>query len=103
MKKVIYYKTLDNKCPYLDWYNSLDKTMRKRVDMRIDKLEEGYFGDCKSLSSDLSELRLNFGPGYRIYYTEADNIIILILCAGDKSTQSKDIKKAEKIIDEIKE
>lgn len=87
----------------MDWYNSLDKGIRKRIDMRIDKLEEGHYGDYKQLSSDLYELRCKFGSGYRIYFTEQENIIILILCAGDKSAQSKDIKKAKEIINEIKD
>ena len=103
MKQIIYYTTIDNKCPYLDWYNSLDKNIRKRIDMRIDKLEEGHYGDYKCISNDLFELRCKFGSGYRIYFTEEENIIVLILCAGDKSTQKKDIQKAKEIIKEIKE
>ena len=103
MKQIIYYTTIDNKCPYLDWYNSLDKSIRKRIDMRIDKLEEGHYGDCKCISNDLFELRCKFGSGYRIYFTEEENVIVLILCAGDKSTQKKDIQKAKEIIKEIKE
>jgi putative addiction module killer protein len=103
MKQIIYYTTSDNKCPYLDWYNSLDKSIRKRIDMRIDKLEEGHYGNYKCISNDLFELRCKFGSGYRIYFTEEENIIILILCAGDKSTQKTDIQKAKDIIKEIKE
>lgn len=103
MKQIIYYTTIDNKCPYLDWYNSLDKSIRSRIDMRIDKLEEGHYGDYKCISNDLFELRCKFGSGYRIYFTEEENVIILILCAGDKSTQKKDIQKAKDIIKEIKE
>ncbi len=103
MKQIVYYTTLDKKCPYLDWYNSLDKSIRKRIDMRIDKLEEGHYGDYKCISNDLFELRCKFGSGYRIYFTEEENVIVLILCAGDKSTQKKDIQKAKEIIKEIKE
>lgn len=103
MKQILYYTSADNKCPYLNWYNSLDKSIRKRIDLRIDKLEEGHYGDYKCISEDLYELRCKFGSGYRIYFTEQDDVIILILCAGDKSTQTKDIKKAQEIIDEIRE
>ncbi len=71
--------------------------------MRIDKLVIGHYGDYKQSSSDLYELRCKFGSGYSIYFTEQENFIILILCAGDKSTQSKDIKKAKDIIEKIKE
>lgn len=103
VKQIIYYTTENNKCPYLDWYNSLDKSIRKRIDMIIDKLEEGQYGDFKCISQDLYELRCKFGSGYRIYFTEQDNIIILILCAGNKSTQTKDIQKAKEIINNIRE
>lgn len=103
MKQILYYTTSSNKCPYLDWYHSLDNSIKKRIDMRIDKLEEGQYGDYKCISQDLYELRYKFGSGYRIYFTEQDDIIILILCAGDKSTQSKDIQKAKDIINKIKE
>lgn len=71
--------------------------------MRIDKLEEGHYGDYKCLSPDLYELRCKYGSGYRIYFTEQENILILIICAGDKSSQTKDIKKAKEILEEIKE
>ena len=71
--------------------------------MRIDKLEEGQYGDFKCIYQDLYELRCKFGSGYRIYFTEQDNIIILILCAGNKSTQTKDIQKAKEIINNIRE
>ena len=103
MKQILYYTTEDNKCPYLAWYKSLDKSIQRRIDMRIDKLKEGYYGDYKQLTSDLYELRCKFGSGYRLYFTEQENIIILILCAGDISTQSKDIKKVKDIIETIKE
>ena len=103
MKQIIYYTTIDGKCPYQDWYKKLDKSIRQQVDRRIDRLEEGFYGDCKRLSNDLFELRFKIGSGYRIYFTESQDVIILILCAGDKSSQSKDIEKAKAIIKEIKE
>ena len=103
MKQIIYYTTIDGKCPYQDWYKKLDKSIRQQVDRRIDRLEEGIYGDCKRLSNDLFELRFKIGSGYRIYFTESQDVIILILCTGDKSSQSKDIEKAKAIIKEIKE
>jgi len=93
----------DGKCPYLEWYEKLDKGIRRRIDMRIDNLEEGNYGDYKKISADLFELRCKFGSGYRIYFTEQDDVIVLILCAGDKSSQMKDIKKAKELIEKIKE
>ncbi len=103
MKQVIYYTTIDGKCPYQDWYKKLDKSVSQQVDRRIDRLEEGNYGDYKRISNDLFELRFKIGSGYRIYFTESQDVIILILCAGDKSSQSKDIAKAKTIINEIKE
>lgn len=103
MKQVIYYTTIDGKCPYQDWYKKLDKSVRQQVDRRIDRLEEGNYGDYKRISNDLFELRFKIGSGYRIYFTESQDVIILVLCAGDKSSQSKDIAKAKTIINEIKE
>lgn len=78
---------------------SLDKITRKRISQRIDKIEEeNYYGDFKKLTNDLNELRFKFGSGYRVYYHETDNIVVLLLCAGDKSTQTKDIDKAKEYL-----
>lgn len=68
---------------------------------RIDRMKKGNFGDYKSLSDEISELRLTTGPGYRIYYTKKDDEIIVLLVGGDKSSQSKDIEKAIKLLKEF--
>lgn len=103
MKQIIFYKTIDNKCPFDTWYESLDKSIRRKIDMRLSRLEESNFGDFKRLSDELIELRFKIGPGYRIYCMEYGDIIVIILSAGDKSTQTKDIKKAENFIKDFKE
>ncbi len=103
MKEILTYKTEDGKCPFDIWMNSLDNSMKVRVSKRIERVEEGNFGDYKKLDNDISELRLKFGSGYRIYYTEIDNIIIILLCGGDKSTQVKDIEKAKEYLQDLKE
>ena len=103
MKHIIFYTTQDKKCPYHIWFNKLDKAIKTRIISRFEKLEEGHYGDYKKISSDLYELRCKFGSGYRIYFTEIENIIIIILCAGNKSTQSKDIEKAKLYIKDYKE
>ncbi len=61
---------------------------------RIDRLAAGNFGDCKSLRGGLYELRIDWGPGYRIYYAVLGKTCVLLLCAGDKRSQSRDIKRA---------
>ncbi len=90
----------NNKAPFVEWMDSLDKVTKSRIQSRLTRLLENNFGDHKKIDSEISELRLKFGSGYRIYYTEIDNIIILLINGGDKSTQSKDIAKAKSILQE---
>ena len=100
-QKIIKVAYLENgKCPFADWMNSLDKVSKSRVQSRLTRLLENNFGDCKKIDNEISELRLHFGSGYRIYYTETDNVIVLLINGGDKSTQSRDIKKAKLILKE---
>ena len=65
MKEIVYYQTIDNKIPYLDWYKSLDKSLRLIVDKRLSKVERGLFGNNKRISEQLYELK--FDNGLRIY------------------------------------
>lgn len=96
--KIDYLILPNGKAPVLSWLESLDSNFRKRVIQRILRLEDGNFGDCKKLTNEISELRCNFGKGYRIYYTEIENTIILLINGGDKSTQVKDINKANEML-----
>ncbi len=68
---------------------------------RIERVKEGNFGDYKSVSTNVNELRITTGPGYRIYYTKKDDKITILLVGGDKSTQSKDIQKAKQLAEEL--
>lgn len=90
----------NGKCPLTEWMSSLDKATKFRVQSRLTRLLENNFGDYKKIDNEISELRLKFGAGYRIYYTEIDNIIVLLINGGDKSTQQKDIKKAKLMLRE---
>ena len=90
----------NGKCPLTEWMSSLDKATKFRVQSRLTRLLENNFGDYKKIDNEISELRLKFGAGYRIYYTEIDNIIVLLINGGDKSTQQKDIKKAKLMLQE---
>jgi len=74
---------------------------RIAVARRIERMEHGNFGDVKSLGASISELRMQTGPGYRVYFTKREKEIIILLVGGDKSTQSKDIEKAKKLLKEI--
>ena len=88
-----------------------DKWLRKLKDLRakakilyrIQKLEsEEYFGDCKPVGDGISEMRINYAKGYRVYFKEKESKIVILLIGGDKSSQQKDIEKAKKIWNRIK-
>ena len=86
---------------YLQWFNSLrDTKIKHRVVARIERLKFGLLGDTKSVGDGVSELRLYFGAGYRIYYTIRNGEIIILLTGGDKSTQSRDIARAKELAKE---
>ena len=101
MKEIIYYQTVDNKVPFLEWYKSLDKSLRLVVDKRLSKVERGLYGENKRLSEYLYELK--FSNVLSIYYTEIENTIVLLFTGGNKSKQSKDIELAEKYLNEYNE
>jgi len=80
---------------YLDWINGLDdRVARARIQVRVDRLVHGNAGQHRRLSSGISELKIDVGPGYRVYYTERNGEFIVLLAGGDKSTQQRDIRKA---------
>jgi putative addiction module killer protein len=91
---VLVFQDRVGKSPYLDWLNTLDVKTKQRILARTDRMSNGQFGDVKALGADLYELRLFFGPGYRVYFGEHRGDLILILHGGDKSSQKHDIKKA---------
>lgn len=80
-----------------------DKTTRARIFRRLDAVAMGSFGDHKALAANLFELRLFFGPGYRIYYTVKGKEIVFLLVGGDKSTQVSDIAKAAELLKELED
>ena len=88
------YSTEDDRKPFIEWLESLDSAVRYRVKERLDRVALGNFGDHKFIGDGVYELRLAFGSGYRIYYGNLENTIVLLLCGGNKTTQKKDIKKA---------
>ena len=78
-----------------DWLVGLkDKQAVRRVQVRIDRAEEGNFGDCEPVGEGVSEMRIHYGPGYRVYFVQRGIEIVILLAGGSKSTQSKDIKTA---------
>ncbi len=102
MKEIELYTTENGKCPFIEWIRKLDTTYKLRINKRIDRMRNGNFGDCKSLqNSPLSELRFNFGKGYRVYFKELDNVIILIIAGSDKSDQNKVIEQANQYYEDF--
>ncbi|KLP40820.1 type II toxin-antitoxin system RelE/ParE family toxin [Enterobacter ludwigii] len=86
------------------WLESLkDSQARSRIMMRIDRMSEGNFGDAEPIGDGLSEARIHYGPGYRVYFMRQGDQIVVLLCGGDKSTQKKDIKQAKRIAQDWKE
>lgn len=78
------------------WFEGLrDREAQRRIAMRIVRLEGGLFGDTKSVGEGVGELRIDFGPGYRIYFARRGTSIVLLLCGGDKSSQQSDIATAK--------
>lgn len=86
------------------WLRKLKDRMGKlRILERVDRLAHGNPGDVKPVGQGVSELRLTYGPGYRVYYLQDGDRLILLLCGGDKSTQRRDIEKAHELADKWRE
>jgi putative addiction module killer protein len=80
------------------WFGRLkDRTTRIRIQVCIDRVRFGHFGSHRELRGGIGELKLDFGPGYRLYYTRRSAVSIVLLCAGDKSTQARDIERATEL------
>ena len=81
---------------YFKWENKLkDQKAKAAIAARVFRLANGLLGDVSPVGQGISELRIHYGPGYRIYFTQNGNEIVILLCGGDKSTQSKDIETAK--------
>lgn len=80
-----------------------DERARALIASRLDRLAYGHAGDAEPVGQGISELRLHYGPGYRIYFQKRGSTIIVLLCGGNKSTQANDIKKAQRLADEWSE
>ena len=86
---------------FIEWLRKLkDQRAQERIAQRIVRLQAGLFGDAKFFGG-IGELRIDHGPGYRVYFVRKGDIIVVLLCGGDKSTQSKDIERATKMAKEL--
>ena len=87
---------------YRIWFNKLtDIRARIRIDLRLNSVKKGNFGDHRDVGDGIVELKIDYGPGYRVYTKRVGFNIVVLLCGGDKSTQVEDIKKAKEILMEL--
>lgn len=97
LREVLIFRGRSGVSPFSKWIDSLDWKTQERIFSRVARMKRGQFGDHKSLSDGVFELRLFFGPGYRVYFGEHRRKIVLLLTGGDKSTQTKDIRQAREL------
>lgn len=93
---ILEYQTADGTFPYQSWLKSLDKKAAATVAARVNRLRIGNFGDWKRVGEGAFELRIDFGPGYRVYFGRDGNTVVVLLCGGTKRSQTADIKRAIK-------
>jgi len=87
---------------FAKWFENLkDRKARARIQARIDRLELGHFGDIAPVGDGVSELRIFFGPGYRVYFTQKDSLVVILLSGGDKDSQRIDIARAKEIAKQL--
>ena len=92
---VRYQQTTDDE-PLSDWLSGVrDKMAQARIRIRLRQVEAGNFGDCESVGEGVSELRVHVGAGYRVYFGRHGQTVVVLLCGGDKRTQTNDIKRAK--------
>jgi putative addiction module killer protein len=102
-KEIVLFKDEKGKIPFGDWIARIkDKKVKAIIFNRIDRINLGNFGDCKSVGGGVFELRIHFAAGFRVYFGKVNNQIILLLCGGDKRTQKQDISNALKYWKEFK-
>lgn len=98
------YVTHEDECPFEVWFASLrDRNAKARIRSRLDRIEMGNLGDFKSVGDGVLELRIDYGPGYRVYFAQTGETIVLLLCGGDKSSQPRDILIAKQYLDDFQQ
>lgn len=89
---------------FKDWFKSLkDLRAKARINVRIRRISLGNFGEVEPVGNGVSELKIDYGPGYRVYFVNQGNVLVILLCGGEKSTQAKDIKRAHGLAQQLKE
>jgi len=94
--ELFYYQTPGGRIPYREWLEAVtDCVSFAAIQSRTDRLKRGLFGDCEPVGESVWELRVDTGPGYRVYYARSGKQVVLLLCGGDKRKQTADIKRAK--------
>lgn len=95
-REIEIYLTEEGRAPFAEWLDSLrDIRGRAKIRTRLDRVRLGNFGDVASVGEGVEELRIDFGPGYRVYCGQVGSKVVLLLCGGDKSTQTQDVLQAK--------
>jgi len=103
MFEIRHYVTANGADLFARWLEGLaDRQARARIKTRIDRASLGNFGDCEPAGEGVSELRVDWGPGYRVYFARVGKLILLLLCGGDKRTQQRDIENAKTCLQDYK-
>ena len=98
------YSDSAGRVPLVQWLEGLaDRQGRAAIKARLLRLQAGNFGDCKPLRAGVQELRIDKGPGYRVYYLQRGPVLVILLCGGDKSSQGRDIQQAKALAAEWKD
>lgn len=104
LKKIRVYRTQDGKQPFIEWLESLKDTIaRAQITNRLNRIKLGNFGDCRNVGNGVQELRIHYGPGYRVYFAEQEHSIVLLILGGNKKSQHKDIKLARQYLADFRE
>lgn len=89
---------------FVDWLDKLrDNRAKARIIASLDRMEMGNFGDMRQVGGGVNELRIHYGPGYRVYYTQRGPAVVVLLCGGNKKTQHADIAKAKRLAGELED
>ena len=99
---VTQYETEEGSCPFADWFDGIDARAAVKVRTAIARIETGNFGDVKSVGGGVSERRIDFGPGYRVYFGRDGDALVILLVGGTKKRQQKDIEQAKALWAEYK-
>jgi putative addiction module killer protein len=98
-----YYQSSLGEQPIVEWLQGLnDRQARSRIEARLARVAVGNLGDVEPVGEGVLELRIDWGPGYRVYFSRLGNVIVLLLCGGDKRTQRRDIKRAKAYFEDFK-